>query len=146
VRLADLDLRSTVEEVIALAAPEARAGGVEVQLEPGDPVRASFDSERIKQVLLNLVRNAVEATGRGGRVRLAVSTTDEAPCFQVIDDGPGIPDDAPIFEPFFTTKSAGTGLGLAIVHRIVSDHSGRISYTSRPGHTVFTVELPRATS
>lgn len=142
-RIADLDLRSTVEAVVSLVAPEAHGGGVEVVMEPGPAVRAGYDTERIKQVILNLVRNAVEATGRGGQVRVSVRDGDDLPCFEIADDGPGIPGDAPIFEPFFTTKNSGTGLGLAIVHRIVTDHGGKVSFKSRPGQTVFTVFLPR---
>ena len=147
VRLADYDLRSTIEEVVSLLAPEAHAAGIEVALEPGPGVPAGYDAERVKQVILNLVRNAVEATGRGGRVGITVrgpQGADDLPCVEIADDGPGIAADAPIFEPFFTTKSAGTGLGLAIVHRIVSDHGGKVSVRSRPGQTVFTVALPRS--
>jgi len=141
VRLADRDLRATVEEVVALVGPEAQGGGVEVAVEAGGAVPASYDSERIKQVVLNLVRNAVEATGRGGLVRVAVAGAADGPCLRVVDDGPGIPADAPIFEPFFTTKNSGTGLGLAIVHRIVADHGGKVTFASRPGETAFTIQL-----
>ena len=141
-RLAANDLRSTAEEIVALIGPEAQAAGVDLALPAGPRAVAQFDDERMKQVLLNLVRNAVEATGRGGTVQISVSPAGGSAYITVEDDGPGFPADAPIFEPFFTTKTAGTGLGLSIVHRIVNDHGGKITVSSRPGHTIFTVLLP----
>ncbi len=136
------DLRFTAEAIANLTAPEAAAAGVELTLIPGGPIFAQVDEEKLKQVLLNLVRNAIEATGRGGRVRLKVAGGEAGARLLVEDDGPGVSADAPIFEPFFTTKAQGTGLGLPIAHRIVADHGGRIDVDSRPGRTVFTVVLP----
>jgi PAS domain S-box-containing protein len=142
-RLERIDLRATLAATTALMAPEAAALGITLELTPGPPVETEIDEERIKQVILNLLRNALEATGRGGRVRLSVSRTDQGARLTVEDDGPGLPStDAPIFEPFFTTKETGTGLGLAIVHRIAADHGGRVDVESRPGRTVFSLSLP----
>jgi PAS domain S-box-containing protein len=144
-RLARGDLRTTVEEVIGLLSPEAASAGVELAVAPGPRIDAELDDERMKQVLHNLVRNAVEAVGKGGHVRLRLQSQNGEAHLFVEDDGPGLPSpDAPIFEPFFTTKQGGTGLGLAIVHRIVTDHGGRITVDSRPGRTVFEVRLPAA--
>ena len=67
---------------------------------------------------------------------------DDSAAIEIVDTGPGIPEDAPIFDAFYTTKEAGTGLGLAIVHRIVEEHGGSIGFESRPGRTCFTVHLP----
>ena len=103
-----------------------------------------MDEDRTKQVLLNLVRNAVEAAADTGHEVIvgAARHAEDVELF-VQDNGPGLPDtDALIFEPFHTTKSGGTGLGLAIVHRIVTDHDGRIDVESRPGRTRFVVRLP----
>ena len=141
-RLAPVDLRATAEEVTKLLRLEAASHGVEMLVAPSGPVTAEADDERIKQVLHNLVRNAIEATGRGGRVELRLALQGREAQLQVCDDGPGLPANAPIFEPFYTTKNQGTGLGLAIVHRIVADHAGRIAVDSRPGRTVFTICLP----
>jgi signal transduction histidine kinase len=142
-RLAAADLRLTAGDLVRLIQPEAAAAGVTLTVGDGDAVVAHFDEERMKQVLLNLVRNAIEAVSEGGHVMLRVSKDIEAARIEVEDDGPGLPSpDAPIFEPFFTTKSSGTGLGLAIVHRIVSDHGGKVSVASRPGRTVFSLSLP----
>ena len=144
-RLARGDLRTTVEEVIGLLSPEASSAGVELELAAGPRIDADLDDERMKQVLHNLVRNAIEAVGKGGHVRLSLQSINGEAHLFVEDDGPGLPSpDAPIFEPFFTTKEGGTGLGLAIVHRIVTDHGGRITVDSRPGRTVFEVHLPAA--
>ncbi len=136
------DLRQTAKVIVALIRPEAEVGGVDLVLEPGDSVRTQYDDEKIKQVLHNLVRNAVEATGAGGCVRVRVEARRDEAVLEVEDDGPGIPHDGPIFEPFYTTKESGTGLGLAIVHRIVTAHAGTVDARSRPNSTVFTVCLP----
>jgi PAS domain S-box-containing protein len=135
------DLRQTAEVIVSLVTPEAEKAGVALVLEPGAPVRTDYDDEKIKQVLHNLLRNAIEATGQGGRVRVRVAERGAEVVLEVEDDGPGIPMDAPVFEPFFTTKEGGTGLGLAIVHRIVSDHGGSVDIRSGPG-TVLSVRLP----
>ena len=142
-RIGRIDLRATASGVLALLGPAAAAAGVELILEPGDGVVASLDDERIKQVLHNLLRNAIEAAGSGGQVRVVVALAGDEARLEVIDDGPGLPSpDTPIFEPFFTTKEGGTGLGLAIVHRIVNDHGGRIAVERRAGRTVFAFALP----
>jgi PAS domain S-box-containing protein len=139
------DVRLLASGLVELLAPEASGAGVTLALEDGPSVFTQFDAERMKQVLMNLVRNAIEATGPGGQIRLRVSNDADGARIEVQDDGPGLPTtDAPIFEPFFTTKSSGTGLGLAIVHRIVSDHGGRVGFESRPGRTVFFINLPPA--
>jgi PAS domain S-box-containing protein len=142
-RLARVDLRATAESVVELLGPEAHRSGVDLALAPGAAVPANVDEERIRQVLLNLLRNALEATGAEGQVRVRVEPAADGALLEVADDGPGLPTpDAPIFEPFYTTKPEGTGLGLAIVHRIIADHGGRVSVESRPGRTVFSIFLP----
>jgi signal transduction histidine kinase len=76
-------------------------------------------------------------------VTLRVRRQPRRVTFEVRDDGPGLSSpDAPIFDAFFSTKPRGTGLGLAIAHRIVTDHGGDVSVESRPGYTVFRVQLP----
>ncbi len=141
---AECDMNDLARSVCSLLAPEALQRHVELRLEPC-PFAAltSIDGERVKQVLVNLVRNALEAVKDGGHVELRVRRLPHEVEFDVADDGPGIPDpDAPIFDAFYTTKDRGTGLGLSIVQRIVSDHGGDVSFTSAPGATTFTVRLP----
>jgi len=142
-RRSRVDLAAVVEEVVSLCRPEAEALGVGLSLEGGNAVPVSIDVGRMKQVILNLTRNAIEASGQGGRVRVIVSRGRDGVVLEVEDNGPGLP--APyetVVEPFFTTKPHGTGLGLAVTHRIVADHGGSVSVDSRPGRTRFIVALP----
>ncbi len=125
--------------------PEAGSTGIEVDVRI-DPAAGAVeaDPERLRQVLLNLTRNALEAMSGEGVLTLATSAADQdgMAAISVSDTGPGIPDEAPVFDAFFTTKAEGTGLGLAIVHRIIQEHGGTIQYESKPGHTCFTLRLP----
>jgi PAS domain S-box-containing protein len=145
-RLRRSDLCITASELVSLVRPEAQGSGVELHFDASGAFEAPIDEERIKQVLHNLVRNAIEATGKGGHVALRLrpaGIAGDQVLIEVEDDGPGLPStDAPIFEPFFTTKASGTGLGLSIVHRIVSDHGGKIEVSSNPGKTIFSITLP----
>jgi len=142
-RLERADLRAFAHDAAALVAPEASGLGVELEVGAGSPVYTEFDREKMQQVFLNLVRNALEAAGSGGVVRIDVQQSEGSALLTVEDNGRGFDEDAPIFEPFFTTKAGGTGLGLSIVHRIVADHGGTVSASSRPGNTtVFSVLLP----
>jgi signal transduction histidine kinase len=135
-----------IEAVAQLIRPEAEAAHVAVvtTVAPSLPAAAA-DPERLRQVLLNLTRNALEAMQEtGGRLTLRAKPGPETVDLEVEDDGPGFADDLPVFDAFFTTKDQGTGLGLSLVHRIVADHGGTIRVQSRPGRTCFTVTLPLA--
>jgi signal transduction histidine kinase len=135
-----------VSSLVALIAPLADAGGVAlaVEIAPGLPPIAG-DAERLRQVLLNLTRNALEAMqGATGRLTLRARAEGDSVEIDVEDDGPGFPEELPVFDAFFTTKEHGTGLGLPLVHRIVADHGGTIRVQSRPGRTCFTLRLPTA--
>jgi signal transduction histidine kinase len=145
-RSASLDeLVSAVVEQLRL---EVESGGMtlEVELRGGD-ARAEVDPERLRQVLINLVKNAIDSMGAGGVLTVRTSPSDREGnlAIQVEDTGVGFPNDAAIFDAFYTTKEGGTGLGLAIVHRIVQEHGGAVSAESRPGCTCFTVRLPAST-
>jgi PAS domain S-box-containing protein len=143
-RPVNVDLAEVVHDVAWLCRPEAEAAGAVLDAEVPAGARARIDIDRIKQALINLVRNAIQAAGRGGHVRLSSVCLENEVRFQVEDDGPGLP--APydkVVAPFFTTKPDGTGLGLTVTHRIVTDHEGSISVDSRPGRTVFIVTLPQ---
>jgi PAS domain S-box-containing protein len=132
--------------VVTLLEPTARAAHVTVETDlPTTELFAQMDPAKIEQVLINLVRNAIEALVPvgGGSVTLRLRRSPRRAVIDVEDDGPGLArPDAPIFDPFFSTKPDGTGLGLAIVHRIVTDHEGSIDVESRPGRTVFRVGIP----
>ena len=138
------DLNPLAHAVGLLLAPEAEARGITLLVE-GFPLPAvgKFDGERMKQVLLNLARNALEAVDEGGEIVLRVRRTVHSLEVDVEDNGSGIAEaKAPIFDAFYTTKDRGTGLGLSIVQSIVVDHGGDVQFTSKPGRTVFTVRLP----
>ena len=101
------------------------------------------DSGRLKQALLNLCKNAVEAMLEGGTLAIRGHQAGSRILLEVSDTGVGIAKDFDVFELFKTTKENGTGLGLAVVRQIISAHNGTISYRSEPGHgTTFTVSLP----
>lgn len=137
------------EVVDAVRAGEAREEGVEVEKPPLKNLFVEGDAEQLKQVLWNLVRNAVQATPPGGFVRLNLFSqlrhAERYAVATVSDTGKGIDPaiTAKIFNPFFTTKEGGTGLGLAISQRIVQFHKGFIEARSQPGHgSIFSVFLP----
>ncbi len=141
-----ITLRTLCERTIDLVTSEAAAEHVALHTDaPLADVTLYGDPNKLEQVLLNLLRNAIEATanGSGTAVTLRARRQPRHVVFEVEDDGPGlVKNDAPIFDAFFSTKPSGTGLGLAITHRIVSDHGGTIAVESRPGRTVFFVKIP----
>jgi signal transduction histidine kinase len=139
------DLNQVVNDTVLLMRRPAEKSGVSITLESGDIAEFRFDPEKIKQALLNIIRNSVEALSAGGTVRVTTMISGETAVITISDNGPGIhEDDLPlIFEPFFTRKGAGTGLGLSITQRIVEEHHGRIQVNSTPaGGTTFTIDLP----
>src|SRR5262249_10258905 len=116
---------------------------------PPDGLAAWADAGQLKRALLNLLRNAVQASPEGGAVVLAVARRDglSRVRIRVADTGRGIPADQVdrIFTPFFTTKEKGTGFGLAFVREIVTDHGGTLSVESAVGRgSTFTVEIAEA--
>jgi signal transduction histidine kinase len=134
-----------LEQVAAGLAASAEHQGVRLSVEPEGsdaPAMALADPEQLAQVAANLARNAIEAAGPGGSVRLAASPGAIA----VEDDGPGIPPDdlARLFQPFFTTKPEGVGLGLALCDALVREAGGSIAYSREQGLTRFLVTLPAA--
>ena len=148
--LEPVDLTASVERLCLLLASQARNRGVALAMtaSPTDVVVVA-DEDQIKQVVMNVVLNAVQACAEGGRVRVSCYTAETPDgrmgCVEVVDDGCGIAEDAVsrIFDPFFTTRSEGTGLGLSVAHRIVSSHGGVIDVRSRPGRgSTFIVRLP----
>ncbi|MFN3672622.1 MAG: sensor histidine kinase, partial [Bosea sp. (in: a-proteobacteria)] len=150
--VAPFDLAQLTETVCELMAPRAQEKGLEIaaSIAPELPARLIGDRDRLRQILLNLVGNAVKFTGQGG-VGISLSRRDAMVEIAVADSGPGIPENrhAAIFEEFeqaetgATRNHAGTGLGLAIVRRLVTLMGGTIAVASRPGSgATFTVRLP----
>lgn len=110
------------------------------------PAPILADRELLRQVVLNILINAVQSISARGSIRIRTWRYDDAhQAIAITDDGCGIPKDLQhkIFEPFFTTRASGTGLGLALSQRIISAHQGDILLASKPGHgTTFTIILP----
>lgn len=142
-----VSLNDVIREVQILMRPAAQEKGIalEERLDAGLP-SIEADPNQINQAVLNLVKNAVEATEAPGRIVVASGCRDGEVWFSVRDTGKGIPPEvkARIFHPFFTTKEKGTGLGLAVVNKIITDHNGTIELdTTEGGGCTFTVRLPR---
>jgi signal transduction histidine kinase len=140
-----IDLNQVVREVEALMVEAARERGISlgVKLEPVPFLEA--DPNQLKQVLLNLIKNALEATEVDGQILLSTGFQDGQAWLAVRDTGKGMPQEVleNIFHPFFTTKDKGTGLGLAVIHKIITDHRGSIQVDSAPDHgTTFLIRLP----
>jgi two-component system, sensor histidine kinase FlrB len=138
-----------VRDALTLASHATSRGGIDVRLELDAAVPMVWcDAAQIKQVLVNLILNAVQAMPEGGRITIGVARGDGRPAgtrISVADTGCGIrPDDlSRIFDPFFTTREEGTGLGLAIAHAMIEAHAGRLEVESREGAgTRFTIVLP----
>ncbi len=137
-----------VRECHAFVEPELQRAEVESEVVVvGDPAPVEVDEARIRQALINLIRNAREALTKGGHIKLTVRNVDPFVAIEVEDDGPGIPADvrASIFDPFYTTKRHGTGLGLAVTRSIVDAHGGTIECEPvKAGGTRFIIRLPAA--
>jgi two-component system NtrC family sensor kinase len=138
-----LDLRALCDEAVARLRETRLLDGVDVSVAGEGRVRGH--PYKLRQVVLNLVRNAAEAAGAGGRVAVAVEAGADGAAVTVRDSGPGLPEDARarLFEPFYTTKPSGTGLGLAVSQGIVRAHGGAIEAGAAPGGgATFTIRLP----
>lgn len=141
-----VDPAHLLSRVRDLLSGEADFKKVELELVLGEVPMVSGDENRLRQVLMNLALNALDAAGEGGKVRLELRRYGKLVEILVDDSGPGIaPENRKrLFEPFFSTRSAGTGLGLPIVHAIVAQHRGSIHAEDSPfmGGARFVLRLP----
>lgn len=149
--LRDVDLEEVARPIVSSFEPQASTKGVSLELAALRPVRVEADPDRLAQVFVNLIDNALRHTSDGGRIRIELDARDSDAVLRVRDTGEGIPyRDLPhIFERFYvvdrsrTRGSGGAGLGLAIVKGIVDAHGGAISAESMLGRgTAFTIRLP----
>jgi len=133
-----MDLNACIQDAVDLYAEESRKRRIHLEFRPGyEAIRLTADFEKVKQVLINLLQNALDATPPDGRVLVEsfldgaadASGAFEAAGIRVTDTGPGIPAELreKVFEPFFSNKESGTGLGLAIARSIVEEHDGTIA-------------------
>lgn len=142
----ELDLRGLLSELEALLAPQARRQRVDLTTRlPDQPVSLVGHADRLKQALLNILINALEAMPDGGALAIELENHNGAARLTVRDSGPGIPPAllGAIYDMHFTTKSGGTGVGLYVARSVVQSHAGSIDVHSSPDHgTTFTVTLP----
>jgi Signal transduction histidine kinase len=141
-----VDLNELVTRALGMARPRARTKEVQLAVrESPEDVRVRADPLLMREVITNLVNNAIDAVDQAGHVELTTGRRGNGwPYFSVSDDGPGISDDHRhrLFEPHFTTKEGGTGLGLFMSYGIVREHQGDLRYEGNRRGAVFTVTIP----
>jgi signal transduction histidine kinase len=141
-----VDLNELVTRGLGMARPRARAKEVQLATrETPDVVNVRADPLLMREVITNLLNNAIDAVDQGGRVEAATGRRGNGwPFFSIADNGPGISDDQRhrLFEPHFTTKEGGTGLGLFMSYGIVREHQGQLIYEGNRRGAVFIVTLP----
>jgi signal transduction histidine kinase len=148
--LVEIDLRRLLEDVALLATPDAEQHGVSIVhdwSEQSLPVKADLDL--MKQALLNVVLNGIQAMPQGGKLTIAARREENAVIAEIGDRGMGIPREVQdkIFELYFTTKKEGNGIGLAQTYQILQWHYGSVEFESSEGiGTIFRFRLPRVTS
>ena len=146
--LSNVALADLVAEIVELARPQAAARQIRLVVdERTDGAEIRVDRDLMKQAVLNVVVNAIEAMPEGGELRFESSAGEDSAEMRISDTGPGIPPDLreKIFRLYFTTKKEGSGIGLAMTFRIVQLHDGTIDFTSEPGKgTTFSIRLPLA--
>ena len=140
-----IDLNELVTRALGMARPRARTKEVQLAVrESAEEVKVRADPLLMREVITNLMNNAIDAAPSSGHVTAATGRRGGRPYFSVTDDGPGISDDHRhrLFEPHFTTKEGGTGLGLFMSYGIVREHQGQLIYEGNRRGGVFTVTLP----
>lgn len=148
--VSEIDLADLLEESLVLLKREAKNKNVDIEENINDDAKVIFsDPYQLRQVMINLITNAIHATEKGGRITLGLKAIDGSVLLTIADSGCGIPPENldKIFEPFFTTKSPGkgTGLGLFVTRSIVERLGGEISVDSQLGQgTSFSITLPKS--
>ncbi len=146
-KLRDGSVNDVVRDTLDLLRPELDNRRLRVvERLASDPPPVRLDPSQLKQALVNLVKNAMQAMTKSGTLTLSTGATAENVWIAVADTGGGIPPERlnRLFQPFQTTKERGSGLGLMVVQRIVRGHGGRIDFESKVGQgTTFTLWLPR---
>jgi signal transduction histidine kinase len=147
-RLADVDLRRVLEDIVSLAVPDAEKHNVHIYSDGGSqslPVKVDVDL--VKQALLNIMINGMQAMSSGGNLVITASRNDGEAVVQIADEGSGIPPEIKekIFNLYFTTKSGGSGIGLPMTYRVMQLHNGSLEFDSVVARgTTFTLRFPIA--
>jgi hypothetical protein len=141
-----LDLNEVVRECVILYQDRIKGQGISLHTHLSQNLPPiPLDPAHMRQAILNLLDNALEAMPKGGDLGISTFLSPEAVHLEIADTGPGIPPEAAatIFDPFYTTKVDGTGLGLTLIHRIISSHRGKIEARNLPGGgAAFSIALP----
>lgn len=138
----DVDVHALIREVMRLHENGIRQKSIRVSVN-GDLDTLSFDPYHLRQVLTNLIANAIAVLPQEGQIRVRAWRNDDRPCIDVADNGPGIPEplQEKIFEPFFTTHASGTGLGLAVCRKLCTENQAALRVTCpSSGGSVFRIE------
>ena len=147
-KLASMPVHQLVSEIVDLARPQATAAKIQIVVkQEAEGVDVRVDRDLMKQAVLNVVVNAMQAMPQGGELKFESSVKGDTAEIQVSDTGTGIPPELrdKIFRLYFSTKNKGSGIGLAMTFRIVQLHDGTIDFTSEPGKgTTFLISLPIA--
>lgn len=147
--LDEIDLRHLLEDVAQLAAPDAEQHGVIIYLSmPDEKLPVKVDIDLMKQAILNVVINGVQAMPRGGPLTVSARRENGLALAEVLDQGGGIPKELhdKVFELYFTTKKEGSGIGLAQTYQILQWHYGSVDFESASTGTLFRFQIPIATS
>ncbi|MBN2280172.1 MAG: GHKL domain-containing protein [Candidatus Marinimicrobia bacterium] len=139
-------INEIIGSVLDLYAIKTSGNNIRTTFQSNEEVMVNIDDDKIKQSLINLIENAIDAIGKDGEIILKLQTTQEKIILTVTDTGMGISKEnlGKIYNLYFTTKPNGTGIGLAQVYRVIAEHNGEITVDSQPGEgTCFTITLPR---
>jgi len=145
-RIEEVDLKRLLDDVLALATPDAEQHGVTIvrHLAPG-PLSVKVDVDFMKQAILNVVLNGVQAMPQGGKLTISARSEEDQVVTEIQDEGGGIPPEIQekIFELYFTTKQGGSGIGLAQTYQVMQWHYGSVDFVAADGHgTTFRLSLP----
>src|ERR1022692_1704970 len=147
-QLDNVPMQDLVREIVELAQPQTAAANIQVSVrQEAEGVEVRVDRDLLKQAMLNIVVNAMQAMPEGGELSFEASATKDTAELRISDTGTGIPAELrdKIFRLYFSTKTEGSGIGLAMTFRIVQIHDGTIDFTSEPGKgTTFVIRLPIA--
>jgi signal transduction histidine kinase len=138
-------VQALLAEVIELAQPLLSLSQIALNVKRDEAVPDIYlDRDKMKQVFLNIINNAIDAMPQGGTLTISTNTRTASVVISFADTGTGLPDESSdkVFQPFYSTKSNGTGLGLTLAKNIVEAHGGTISIESRQAGAMFLVEIP----
>lgn len=146
IKPSQVKVKEILKEVALKFGPKAQRWGIHFVIDEAPEVKINVDRRWCLRALENLLRNAFEATARGGKVKISATLEKNLLCFRVEDTGPGISpqEREKVFEPFFTTKESGFGLGLYLVRKVAETHGGRVSLEPSPTGAIFKLCFPIA--